>query len=116
MNGQGFELSIYSSPNKKPVEPYQVLHAQQFSDWGVKFLKYDYCPTKNIEQANAAELILERIRKLHYAIEAADNTIIYAICEKGWYSGQAKYAENYRQQIKVNHENRKELFEWAPEL
>ncbi|TNJ46046.1 glycoside hydrolase family 27 protein [Tamlana fucoidanivorans] len=122
VNALGFELGIYSSPNKLTCGGYpgslglERIHAKQFSDWGVKFVKYDYCPARNKEKSNSGELILKRLKAMHNALSDIDSSIVYAICEKGWVSGQIPNARSYRKQIKITPQNRKELFHWAPEL
>lgn len=87
---------MYSSPNVLTCGGYpgslgfEKLHARQINDWGAKFFKYDYCPTRNKEQDNSSEIILERIRAMYYALNEINSDIIYAICEKGWVGGQVR--------------------------
>lgn len=56
VKGLGLELGIYSSPNKLTCGGFpgslglEDIHARQFAGWGVKFVKYGYCPTRNKEQ------------------------------------------------------------------
>jgi alpha-galactosidase len=122
LNCNGFELGLYSSPNKRTCADFpgslglEARHAKQFAEWGVKFLKYDYCPTRNGEQGTSPDTILARLKSMKRALDAADSTIIYAICEKGWYGGQIKNAKKFRTQRVMSSDNRKELFEWAPAL
>jgi alpha-galactosidase len=122
LNCKGFELGIYSSPNIRTCADYpgslgfETRHARQFAEWGAKFLKYDYCPTRNGEQGTSPDTILARLKSMKRALDAADPTIIYAICEKGWYGGQIKNASKFRTQRIISSENRYELFEWAPAL
>lgn len=122
LNCKGFELGIYSSPNIRTCADFpgslglEKKHAGQFAQWGAKFLKYDYCPTRNGEQGSAPDTILSRLKSMKSALDEADPDIIYAICEKGWYGGQIKNARKFRTQRTISSENRYELFEWAPEL
>ncbi|MDX1283569.1 MAG: glycoside hydrolase family 27 protein [Draconibacterium sp.] len=122
VNNLGFELGIYSCPNTLTCANFpgslglEDRHAKQFADWGIKFLKYDYCPTRNKEQRNTQGTILDRYIKMKSALDKVDSTIIFAICEKGWYSGNIKWAKGYREQTPVTAENRSEMFSWAPEL
>jgi alpha-galactosidase len=122
LNCKGFELGIYSSPNIRTCADFpgslglEKKHARQFAQWGIKFLKYDYCPTRNGEQGNAPDTILARLKNMKSALDKADPDIVYAICEKGWYGGQIKNARQFRTQRSISSENRYELFEWAPAL
>jgi alpha-galactosidase len=122
LNCKGFELGIYSSPNIRTCADFpgslalETRHAWQFAQWGAKFLKYDYCPTRNGEQGSAPDTILARLKNMKSALDEADPDIIYAICEKGWYGGQIKNARKFRTQRSISSQNRYELFEWAPEL
>lgn len=87
---RGFELGIYSSPNKVTCANYpgtlgfEDIHAQQFADWGCKFVKYDHCPSRNMERELSKEEIVKRYWVFGNALKAADPEIVYAICEKGW--------------------------------
>jgi len=71
LNCNGFELGIYSSPNIRTCADFpgslglEKKHAGQFAQWGAKFLKYDYCPTRNGEQGNAPDTILARFPVPH---------------------------------------------------
>ena len=122
LNCNGFELGIYSSPNIRTCADFpgslglEKKHAGQFAQWGAKFLKYDYCPTRNGEQGNAPDTILARLKNMKSALDEVDPDIVYAICEKGWYGGQIKNARKFRTQRTISSENRYELFEWAPAL
>jgi alpha-galactosidase len=122
LNCKGFELGLYSCPNIRTCADFpgslglETRHAKQFAEWEVKFLKYDYCPTRNGEQGISPDTILARLKSMKRALDLADPTILYAICEKGWYGGQIKNAKKFRTQRTINSENRKELFEWAPAL
>ncbi|MCF7848620.1 MAG: glycoside hydrolase family 27 protein [Kiritimatiellales bacterium] len=97
VRSRGFELGIYSSPNKRTCADYpgslgrEVLHARQFSDWGVKYVKYDYCPTRNKEQHLEREKIIERYRCFNEALKRGNPDIVHAICEKGWAGGVSRY-------------------------
>jgi alpha-galactosidase len=121
VKSQGFELGIYSSPNKRTCGDWpgslgnEELHARQFADWGVKFVKYDYCPTRNDEQESGRKEIIRRYRVFSEALNKADPEMVYAICEKGW-AGSL----NKRQRKEANGEatagQRRAAFAWAPEL
>jgi len=119
VKGLGLELGIYSSPNQwscggRPGSlGYEEMHAKQFAEWGVKFVKYDYCPTRNNERDLSREEIIERYGVFHAAIKKADPEMVIAICEKGW-------AGKLRQQPKdgnppVTGERRKAAFAWCAE-
>ncbi len=97
VKSRGFELGIYSSPNLRTCANFpgslgrEALHAKQFSDWGVKFVKYDFCPTRNKERDLKRETIIERYRVFHEALIKENPDIVHALCEKGWAGGVSSY-------------------------
>lgn len=90
---RGFKLGIYSSPNVLTCGGYpgslghEELHANQFAEWGCKFVKYDTCPTINKEQGVDPSEFVERCRVFGKALHHADPDIVYALCDKGWGGG-----------------------------
>jgi alpha-galactosidase len=121
VRSQGFELGIYSSPNKRTCGDWpgslgnEELHAQQFAEWGVKFVKYDYCPTRNDEQETGREEIIRRYRVFSEALNKADPEMAFAICEKGW-AGFLNKRQRKETNGEITAEQRRAAFAWAPEL
>ncbi|VGO12369.1 Alpha-galactosidase A [Pontiella desulfatans] len=121
VKSQGFELGIYSSPNKRTCGDWpgslgnEELHAQQFAEWGVKFVKYDYCPTRNDEQETGREEIIRRYRVFTEALNKVDPEMVHAICEKGW-AGSLSRRQRKATNGTVTAEQRHAAFAWAPEL
>ncbi len=121
VNRLGFKLGIYSCPNELTCAGFpgslnlEELHAKQFVDWGVSFLKYDYCPSRNNEKENPAKLIVDRYRIMSEALAELDSSLVFAICEKGWSGGIAKHSPG-RDTLNITGEMRRKAYSWSPEL
>lgn len=80
----GLKFGIYSDAGEKTCAGmfgsfgYESEDAQQYADWGVDLLKYDYCyaPTDR-------ETALERYSAMGEALKATGRPILYYMCEWG---------------------------------
>ena len=119
VRNSGLELGIYSSPNKlscggRPGSlGHEEIHAKQFADWGVAFVKYDYCPTRSNERDLPRDQIIERYKVFHAAIKRHAPAMVIAICEKGW-AGKLRQPRNGGN-LPVTREQRKAAFAWCAE-
>ncbi len=117
----GMELGIYSSPNPcscggRPGSlGYEDLHAKQFADWGVKFVKYDHCPTRNNERDLPGDTIIQRYQVFHAAVQKHDPGMIVAICEKGW-AGTLYQKPRNANAPPVTPERRRAAFDWCAQV
>jgi alpha-galactosidase len=117
----GMELGIYSSPNPcscggRPGSlGYEDLHAKQFADWGVKFVKYDYCPTRSKERDLPGDAIIQRYQVFHAAVQKHDPGMIVAICEKGW-AGSLYQKPRNANAPPLSPERRRAAFDWCAQV
>ena len=77
------KLGIYSTAAQKTCAGYTASYveeqdAQTFADWGVDYLKYDYCNAPG-DMVSAKE----RYKKMGDALKNTGRPIVYAICEWG---------------------------------
>lgn len=84
LHQRGFKLGIYSDAAEKTCGGvcgsygYEDTDAQDFADWGIDLLKYDYCnaPVDRVEA-------MERYAKMGKALRATNRSIVFSVCEWG---------------------------------
>jgi alpha-galactosidase len=101
LHNKGLKLGIYSSPGPRTCDRYEgsygheIQDAQTYADWGVDFLKYDWCKAgvvyKTAEMPGAFE-------KMHEALQRTGRPIVYSIHGGGgaWRWGPAIGANLWR--------------------
>lgn len=83
VHARGLKFGIYSSAGTHTCEElpasfgYEDIDAQTFAEWGVDFLKYDYCFTA----AGSDPVAL--YRRMGQALRSSGRDIVYSICEWG---------------------------------
>lgn len=84
VHAQGLKLGIYSDAAERTCGGvtgslnFEELDAQTFAEWGIDYLKYDYCNAPvDVETA------FVRYKKMGDALKATGRPIVYAICEWG---------------------------------
>ncbi|MCX7985984.1 MAG: glycoside hydrolase family 27 protein [Bacteroidales bacterium] len=98
VHSKGLKIGIYSDAGWKTCggypgsRGYEFQDALQFAEWGIDYLKYDWCNTDNL----VAE---EAYKTMARALMAAGRPIVFSICEWGnnkpWLWG-AKYGHLWR--------------------
>jgi alpha-galactosidase len=83
VHNRGLKFGLYSSAGSHTCQGYpaslgrEELHAQQFADWGVDFLKYDNCGDHRGHDA------VDRYGAMGAALREVDRDIVYSVCEWG---------------------------------
>jgi alpha-galactosidase len=86
IHSKGLKFGLYSSPGPKTCAGYEGSYgherqdAQTYADWGVDFLKYDWCSARQVyrpEQMQAA------YRKMHEALQSTGRPILFSLCQYG---------------------------------
>lgn len=83
VHDRGLKFGLYSSAGSHTCQGYPAslgrehLHAKQFADWGVDYLKYDNCGDHRGRDA------IDRYAAMGDALAAVDREIVYSICEWG---------------------------------
>jgi len=84
VHAKGLKLGIYSSPGPKTCAGYEgsfgheERDAQTYADWGIDYLKYDYCSFQGDVQAEQAAY-----KKMHEALEKTGRSIVFSLCQYG---------------------------------
>ncbi len=90
VHGKGLKFGIYSDAGTKTCGEmpgsygYEEKDAQLFAEWGVDYLKYDYCFCPDYVSANNDYMMaIERYKKMGDALKATGRPIVFSICEWG---------------------------------
>jgi len=90
VHSKGLKFGIYSDAGTKTCGEmpgsfgYEEKDAQLFADWGVDFLKYDYCYCPDYASTNNDyKMAIARYKKMGDALKATGRPILYSICEWG---------------------------------
>ncbi len=82
VHGKGLKLGIYSDAGSKTCagkagsRGHEFQDAKTYADWGVDYLKYDWCNTEGLNAAGAYATMRDALR-------AAGRPIVLSICEWG---------------------------------
>jgi alpha-galactosidase len=84
VHSKGLKLGIYSSPGPKTCADYEgsfgheEQDAQTYAEWGMDYLKYDYCSFKGDVPAQIAAY-----KKMHDALAKTGRPIVFSLCQYG---------------------------------
>ncbi len=84
VHSKGLKLGIYSSPGPKTCAGYEgslgheEQDAQTYAEWGIDYLKYDYCSFKGDVPAQIAAY-----KKMHDALARTGRSIVFSLCQYG---------------------------------
>jgi alpha-galactosidase len=83
VHSKGFKFGVYSSPGPKTCDQlegsygHETQDAQTFADWGVDFLKYDWCSATEVYKFEDAPAVA---RKMHDALLRTGRPILFSLC------------------------------------
>jgi alpha-galactosidase len=90
VHGKGLKFGIYSDAGTKTCGEmvgsygYEEKDARVFAEWGVDFLKYDYCFCPDFVSANNDhKMAFDRYKAMGDALNATGRPILFSICEWG---------------------------------
>ncbi len=90
VHSKGLKFGIYSDAGTKTCGRmpgsfgYEENDARLFAEWGVDFLKYDYCFSPDYVSANNDFMMaIARYMRMGDALKATGRPIVYSICEWG---------------------------------
>ena len=90
IHSKGLKFGIYSDAGtltcgKQPGSfGYEEIDAKQFAEWGVDYLKYDYCFCPDYVSANNDyKMAIARYKAMGDALKATGRPIVFSICEWG---------------------------------
>jgi alpha-galactosidase len=90
VHSKGLKFGIYSDAGTQTCGDrpgsfgYEKQDAQLFADWGVDYLKYDYCYCPDYaSENNDYRMAIERYKAMGDALRATGRPIVFSICEWG---------------------------------
>ena len=84
IHSKGLKLGIYSTAAQLTCAGYTASYgfeeqdAKTFAEWGIDYLKYDYCNAPGDMQT-----AIERYKTMSDALKSTERPIVFAICEWG---------------------------------
>jgi alpha-galactosidase len=90
VHSKGLKFGIYSDAGTMTCgdQPasfgYEANDAKMFAEWGIDYLKYDYCYCPDYgSENNDYKMAIARYKTMGDAIKATGRSIVYSICEWG---------------------------------
>jgi len=86
VHAKGLKFGIYSSPGPKTCAGYEgsFQHEEQdartYANWGVDYLKYDWCTANLVYQASSMQAVYA---KMGQALLHSGRPIVYSLCQYG---------------------------------
>jgi len=87
VHSKGLKLGIYSGPGPRTCASYpgslgyEQIDAKTWADWGIDYLKYDWCSASSIYNKEHLQPVYQ---KMGEALQATGRPIVYSLCEYGW--------------------------------
>jgi alpha-galactosidase len=85
----GLKFGIYSSPGPLTCagytgsHKYEALDASSYADWGVDYLKYDWCSYDQIAASASLYELKKPYRLMRKALDAQNRDIVFSLCQYG---------------------------------
>ncbi|MBD3241674.1 MAG: alpha-galactosidase [Chitinivibrionales bacterium] len=85
----GLRFGTYSSPGPKTCGGYtgsyehEAQDARTYAEWGVDFLKHDWCSYESIAADHSVPELQKPYRVMQEALAGADRDIVYSLCQYG---------------------------------
>jgi alpha-galactosidase len=85
----GLKLGIYSSPGPTTCAgftatyQYEENDARQYADWGIDYLKYDWCSYGRIAKDQSIPELKKPYIIMRAALDKVDRDIVYSLCQYG---------------------------------
>jgi alpha-galactosidase len=83
---KGLRLGIYTSPghrtcgNKEGSYGHEEQDARMFADWGIDYIKYDWCGAFRIYESHEMQAVYQKMGAI---LQKIDRPIVYSICQYG---------------------------------
>lgn len=85
----GLKIGIYSSPGPTTCAGYpgsykfELRDAQTWANWGMDYIKYDWCGYSRVVEDNTLEAYQKPYRVMREALDRVDRDIVYSLCQYG---------------------------------
>jgi alpha-galactosidase len=89
VHGKGLKIGIYSSPGPLTCAKYTASYkfedkdAERFAEWGVDYLKYDWCTYDNIDTTHTLEGYQKPYRVMRNSLDKVNRDIVFSFCQYG---------------------------------
>ena len=89
IHAKGLKFGIYSSPGPKTCAGYtgsmgyEETDAEMYAEWGVDFLKYDWCSYSDVIKNETLEELQRPYKVMRAALDACGRDIVYSLCQYG---------------------------------
>jgi alpha-galactosidase len=86
VHGKGLKLGIYSSPgprtcgNKEGSYGHEEQDAGMFAEWGIDYLKYDWCGAFRIYENHEMQAVYQKMGSI---LRETGRPIVYSLCQYG---------------------------------
>jgi hypothetical protein len=93
LHEQGLKYGIYSSPGTKTCAGYagsylyEAIDAKMYADWGVDYLKYDWCSYNDVfneEDDHSTSAYMKPYQVMQKELAAQNRDIVYSLCQYGF--------------------------------
>ncbi|MBB6109891.1 Putative Ig domain-containing protein [Mucilaginibacter lappiensis] len=91
VHGLGLRMGIYSSPGPRTCGGFlgswqhEDQDAQTYGDWGIDYLKYDWCSYSEVTPANPDLPALKKpYQVMRSSLDKINRDIMYSLCQYGW--------------------------------
>ena len=90
VHGRGLKFGIYSSPGPLTCGGYTASYgheehdAAQYGEWGVDYLKYDWCSYSEIEKERSLPALQKPYLVMRRALDKVNRDILFSLCQYGW--------------------------------
>jgi len=85
----GLKFGIYSSPGETTCGGYTASYgfekndAQSYANWGIDYLKYDWCSYADIAKDNSLPELMKPYQVMRKELDNIDRDIVYSLCQYG---------------------------------
>ena len=89
IHSKGLKMGIYSSPGPltcagfTATYQYEEKDAQQYAEWGIDYLKYDWCSYGRIAKDNSLPELKKPYFVMRAALDKVKRDIVYSLCKYG---------------------------------
>jgi len=89
VHSEGLKMGIYSSPGPLTCAgftasyQFEAKDAQQYAEWGVDYLKYDWCSYDRIAKDHSLPELKKPYLVMRAALDKVKRDIVYSLCQYG---------------------------------
>jgi alpha-galactosidase len=89
VHARGLKLGIYSSPGPLTCAGFtgsyqhELDDARQYADWGIDYVKYDWCSYGAINHDSSLASYEKPYRVMRAALDSVDRDIVFSLCQYG---------------------------------